>query len=137
MDNNLTFHVSSRSRFATISSVQPKKKKNIFPPFIFIISSNTRFSWGRKEKERNCETLKNEGKKRNKRKRKTDENGSLKHFKTFAFNLTDPSYFHLKQTPTSRFSRIISSVFFTVCHQSPHLETAGYFCFQVINSNGT
>lgn len=31
MDNNLTFHVSSRSRFATISSVQPKKKI-YFPP---------------------------------------------------------------------------------------------------------
>lgn len=56
MDNNLTFHVSSRSRFgfATISSVQPKKKKKdrkhfLPPPFIFIISSvssNTRPSPG-------------------------------------------------------------------------------------------
>lgn len=33
MDNNLTFHVSSRSRFATISSVQPKK--NISPLHLY------------------------------------------------------------------------------------------------------
>lgn len=54
MDNNLTFHVSSRSRFATISSVQPKKKKKIFPlPFIFIIpvSSNNASLPGRGRKK--------------------------------------------------------------------------------------
>lgn len=126
MDNNLTFHVSSRSRFgfATISSVQPKKKKKkdrkhfLPPPFIFIISSvssNTRPSpremKGKKKKLRNSQKKKKKKVrvKKNRRKRLVET------FKTFAFNLTGPSYFHLKQTPTVIPLHPYNSFFHCVC----------------------